>query len=336
MTTCRGISTRHMARRSARLPDPAPAGLLPPPAFADPADRGQSADPLACRAVAAQPGRNHPLRAGHRRGRRARPVDPSQMENALLNLTFNARDAMPDGGTLRIETQHTELPAEQASRHGVQTGEYLCVRVIDTGIGIPAPTVDKVFEPSSRPSPSAKVPGSACRWSTASSARAAASSPSTAAGQGDPRRPAHASGACRRAGRIGRGNEPRSRCRGGRTVLLVEDDDTVRPLLQSALEDFGYRVHRPPTVRAPRSRRTARFARPAADRCRPAGAQRPPARRNASATAPWPAGGADHRLRRTGRDPPRLPGPGMQLMTKPFSLELLAETVARAITTPVG
>ncbi|HCL15625.1 MAG TPA: histidine kinase, partial [Pseudomonas sp.] len=74
-------------------------------------------------------------------------VDPSQMENALLNLTFNARDAMPDGGTLRIETQHLELPAEQASRHGVQTGEYLCVRVIDTGIGIPAPLVDKVFEP---------------------------------------------------------------------------------------------------------------------------------------------------------------------------------------------
>ena len=74
-------------------------------------------------------------------------VDPSQMENALLNLALNARDAMPDGGTLRIETQRLALQAEQATRHGVPTGEYLCVRVIDSGVGIPAALVDKVFEP---------------------------------------------------------------------------------------------------------------------------------------------------------------------------------------------
>ena len=74
-------------------------------------------------------------------------VDPSQMENALLNLALNARDAMPDGGTLRIETQRLALQAEQATRHDVPTGEYLCVRVIDSGVGIPAALVDKVFEP---------------------------------------------------------------------------------------------------------------------------------------------------------------------------------------------
>lgn len=74
-------------------------------------------------------------------------VDPSQMENALPNLALNARDAMPDGGTLRIETQRRALPPEQASQHAVQPGDYLCICVIDSGVGIPARLVDKVFEP---------------------------------------------------------------------------------------------------------------------------------------------------------------------------------------------
>ena len=244
MTTCRGISMRHTARRSAPPPDPAPAGLLPPPALQT---RPTAVNPL-IRSLAELLQRSlgetirFELAIDEAAGLAL--VDPSQMENALLNLTFNARDAMPDGGTLRIETQRLELPAEQATRHGVQAGEYLCVRVIDTGIGIPAPLVDKVFEPFFTTKPLGEGTGLGLSMVYGFVRQSGGFiTIDSRQGSGDPRRPAHASGACRRAGRIGRGNEPRSRCRGGRTVLLVEDDDTVRPLLQSALEDFGYRVH---------------------------------------------------------------------------------------------
>ena len=70
-------------------------------------------------------------------------VDPGQLENAVINLGINARDAMPDGGTLRIGTYNTELREVP----GVPSGDYLCVEVSDTGTGMPRQVVDRVFEP---------------------------------------------------------------------------------------------------------------------------------------------------------------------------------------------
>ena len=75
-------------------------------------------------------------------------VDRAQFEAALLNLCLNARDAMPEGGTLTIETSNAVLDEDYArSRPGAKPGEYAMLAVSDSGIGIPAPLVDRVFEP---------------------------------------------------------------------------------------------------------------------------------------------------------------------------------------------
>jgi PAS domain S-box-containing protein len=75
-------------------------------------------------------------------------VDPSQLSSALLNLAINARDAMPDGGKLVLETKNVPLDKEYAAANGdVQPGNYVMVAVSDTGVGIPADILDKVFEP---------------------------------------------------------------------------------------------------------------------------------------------------------------------------------------------
>jgi PAS domain S-box-containing protein len=74
-------------------------------------------------------------------------VDASQLENALLNLCINARDAMPDGGRITIETGNQWLDAETARAYDMPEGEYLSLSVSDTGTGMPPEVVARVFEP---------------------------------------------------------------------------------------------------------------------------------------------------------------------------------------------
>jgi len=75
-------------------------------------------------------------------------ADRSQLEQVLLNLAVNARDAMPKGGTLKIETQDIELGEEEARRHGeVSPGQYVMLSVSDTGQGIDERNLSLVFEP---------------------------------------------------------------------------------------------------------------------------------------------------------------------------------------------
>ena len=75
-------------------------------------------------------------------------ADPNQLENVLLNLAVNGRDAMAEGGRLTIETQNAHLDARYAAAHlGVPAGQYVLVAVTDTGSGMPAAVIAKAFDP---------------------------------------------------------------------------------------------------------------------------------------------------------------------------------------------
>ncbi len=74
--------------------------------------------------------------------------DPNQLENAVLNLAINARDAMPEGGRLTIKTSNTDLDGTIGPRRGeIIPGPYVCISVTDTGVGMDAATIARAFEP---------------------------------------------------------------------------------------------------------------------------------------------------------------------------------------------
>jgi signal transduction histidine kinase len=79
---------------------------------------------------------------------RTTKADPAQIEQVLLNLCFNARDAMPKGGHLLIETGNSDLDEDYCRRNGsIAPGHYVRLSVSDNGIGMDAATIEKIFEP---------------------------------------------------------------------------------------------------------------------------------------------------------------------------------------------
>ena len=75
-------------------------------------------------------------------------ADPNQLTTAVLNLAINARDAMPNGGKLALETSNVFLDENYASMHSeVTPGNYVMIAVSDTGSGIPPALLERVFEP---------------------------------------------------------------------------------------------------------------------------------------------------------------------------------------------
>src|SRR5260370_729689 len=75
-------------------------------------------------------------------------VDPSHIDQVIMNLAVNSRDAMPEGGKLTIETADVELTKDYAGRHiGVEAGQYVMLAVSDTGSGMDDATRARLFEP---------------------------------------------------------------------------------------------------------------------------------------------------------------------------------------------
>ena len=104
-------------------------------------------------------------------------ADPSQIENAILNLAVNARDAMGEEGKLTIETANSHLDDSYAATHAeVKAGQYVMIAVTDSGTGMTPEIMAKAFEPFSRPSRSTRAPALASARCSVSSSNQAGTS----------------------------------------------------------------------------------------------------------------------------------------------------------------
>jgi PAS domain S-box-containing protein len=169
-------------------------------------------------------------------------ADPSQIEQVLLNLVVNARDAMPAGGTLTIETANTELDDEYARNHPpVAPGPYVLLAVSDTGTGMDAVTMAHLFEPFFTTKPAGE--GTGLGLATVYGIVAQSGGHVTAYSE-----PGHGSTFKVFLPRVAETVEPRSEAvaepaaSGAETVLVVEDEDAVRSFVERVLGGLGYTV----------------------------------------------------------------------------------------------
>ncbi|MGE7417656.1 ATP-binding protein, partial [Methylobacterium tarhaniae] len=169
-------------------------------------------------------------------------VDPSQLENALLNLCINARDAMPDGGCITVETANEAMDARTARWHDVPEGEYVRLSVTDTGTGMAPEVIARVFEPFFTTKPIGEGTGLGLSmiygFAQQSGGQVRIAS---AVGEGTTVSiylPRH-DGAVPGEDDAG-APPPLPRSAQGETVLVVDDEPTVRMLVTDILEDLGY------------------------------------------------------------------------------------------------
>ncbi len=171
-------------------------------------------------------------------------VDPSQLENAVLNLCINARDAMPDGGRITIRTENTRLDARGADENGLPEGEYVCLRITDTGTGIPADVLDKVFEPFFTTKPLGQGTGLGLSmiygFAQQSGGKVEISSEQNAGTTVSIFLPHHILDGEIEDERVDTRTPGGARAQ--ETVLVVDDEPTVRMLISDVLQEFGYTV----------------------------------------------------------------------------------------------
>ena len=169
--------------------------------------------------------------------------DPHQLENAVLNLAINARDAMPEGGTLTIEVRNGHLPDDEGLAARQDGTDYVCVCVKDTGTGMSPDVQAKAFDPffTTKPFGQGTGLGLSMIYGFARQSEGHARIESEL-GQGTSITlylPRHDGDAERdvedaRAPEVQRG--------AGEAVLVVEDEKVVRDLITEALHDLGYRA----------------------------------------------------------------------------------------------
>ncbi len=171
-------------------------------------------------------------------------ADSSQLEQALVNLAANARDAMPAGGTLKISTSVVEIDEPAAARHaGLTPGRHVCISVVDSGVGIAPEIAPRVFEPffTTKPVGHGTGLGLSAVYGIVKQTGGYVFVESTP-GSGsvftiylpalDVKVPGQVSGDA----------TPPALLQGSETVLLVEDETGVREVMRRILQRHGYTV----------------------------------------------------------------------------------------------
>jgi PAS domain S-box-containing protein len=172
-------------------------------------------------------------------------ADPGQLENAVLNLVINARDAMPGGGVITIATRNVTIGADRQPREdGLTPGEYALVEVADTGAGMSNETLKRVFEPFFTTKEVGKGSGLGLsmvygfvKQSGGHVHIASAPQQGTKVQLYFPRSLADADAT------IPEGTVQEDLPRGHETILVVEDNAEVRGTTVEILTSLGYRVH---------------------------------------------------------------------------------------------
>ena len=179
------------------------------------------------------------LKAGLGRSLNTVLVDRGRLQQVILNLLTNARDAMPQGGTLDIRTENADLAHEpEEERTALAPGKYVVLQVTDTGVGMDESTRERVFDPFFTTKEEGTGLGLATVYGivTQSGGRIFVTSE---LGRGSTFKAYFPAGTAEAAPSVPATAET---LRGSETILLVEDSELVRPLVAEVLESYGYTV----------------------------------------------------------------------------------------------
>ena len=170
-------------------------------------------------------------------------VDPGQIEQIVVNLAVNARDAMPDGGQLTLETSKVQVDEIQAQQIGLEAGPYAVLSVSDTGYGMDAETRSQIFEPFF----TTKTAGRGTGLGLSTVKAILEQIGGRIAVESEPGQGSKFSTYLPVIDQTIRDAEPpggreRQDLAGSETILLVEDEEPVRAVIGTMLEGKGYRV----------------------------------------------------------------------------------------------
>ena len=169
--------------------------------------------------------------------------DPNQLENAMLNLVINARDAMPDGGKLQVETANVALSEQAALARDIPPGEYVSIKVSDNGVGMPDDVKARAFDPfyTTKPIGQGTGLGLSMIYGFVRQSNGSVSIESRS-GEGTEIEiclPRYSGEALEEAqGAVGDDHISDQ----GEVILVVEDEAVVRLLVVETLTDHGYRA----------------------------------------------------------------------------------------------